>query len=112
METPKSDLQGTNRGRTLNAGWCQNDFLPWMQDQELILLIGYGIGYCLLVVLAVILGVGLCTGIHSSQDKIQAMVQPIHELSEEAFDKILRLLGRMEAKVMDIMAIPTFGLSG
>ena len=28
------DLQGENRGRTPHAGWYQNDFLPWIQNQD------------------------------------------------------------------------------
>ena len=34
------DLQGENRGRTPHAGWYQNDFLPWIQNQDPIQLVG------------------------------------------------------------------------
>ena len=38
------DLQGENRGCTPHAGWYQNDFLPWIQNQDLKKLVVYGIG--------------------------------------------------------------------
>lgn len=31
----QSFLQDINRGHTPNSTWYQNDFLPWMQDQDL-----------------------------------------------------------------------------
>ena len=43
----------TNRERTSNSGWYQNNFL---QDQDLMIFFGYGIGYCLMATLAVFLG--------------------------------------------------------
>ena len=39
------DLQGENRG---HAGWYQNELLPWIQDEDLRNLVGYGIGMFLL----------------------------------------------------------------
>ena len=42
------DLQGENQGRTPHAGWYQNELLPWIQDQDLKKLAGYGIGMFLL----------------------------------------------------------------
>ena len=42
------DLQGENRGRTPHAGWYQNDFLPWIQNQDPKKLAFYGIGMFLL----------------------------------------------------------------
>ena len=42
------DLQGENRGRTPHAGWYQNDFLPWIQNQDLKKLVCYGTGMILL----------------------------------------------------------------
>ena len=38
------DLQGENRGLTPGAGWYQNEFLPWFQNQDPKKLVGYGIG--------------------------------------------------------------------
>ena len=38
------DLQGENRGLTPGAGWYQNEFLPWIQNQDPKKLVGYGIG--------------------------------------------------------------------
>ena len=54
------DLQGSLRGRTPEAGWYQNDFLPWIQitrstwiqNEEVKNVLGYGIG----IVLAFCLG--------------------------------------------------------
>ena len=42
------DLQGENRGLTPGAGWYQNEFLPWIQNQDPKKLVGYGIGMFLL----------------------------------------------------------------
>ena len=42
------DLQGENRGLTPGAGWYQNEFLPWIQNQNPKKLVGYGIGMFLL----------------------------------------------------------------
>ena len=42
------DLQGENRGLTPGAGWYQNEFLPWIQNQDPKKLFGYGIGLFLL----------------------------------------------------------------
>ena len=42
------DLQGENRGLTPGAGWYQNKFLPWIQNQDPKELVGYGIGMFLL----------------------------------------------------------------
>ena len=28
------DLQGSLRGRTPEAGWYQNEFLPWIQNEK------------------------------------------------------------------------------
>ena len=42
------DLQGENRGRTPGAGWYQNEFLPWIQNQDPRKLVSYGIGLFLL----------------------------------------------------------------
>ena len=42
------DLQGENRGLTPGAGWYQNEFLPWIQNQDLKKLVSYGIGMFLL----------------------------------------------------------------
>ena len=39
------DLQEENRG---HAGWYQNELLPWIQDEDLKNLVGYGIGMFLL----------------------------------------------------------------
>ena len=57
------DLQGENRGRTPCAGWYQNDFLPWIQNQDTKTLFGI----ILLAVIAVMLGLG----IHKYQDQIK-----------------------------------------
>ena len=38
------DLQGENRGLTPGAGWYQNEFLQWIQNQDPKKLVGYGIG--------------------------------------------------------------------
>ena len=42
------ELQGENRGLTPGAGWHQNEFLPWIQNQNPKKLVGYGIGMFLL----------------------------------------------------------------
>ena len=42
------DLQGENRGLTPGAGWYQNEFLPWIQNQDPKKLVSYGIGLFLL----------------------------------------------------------------
>jgi hypothetical protein len=42
------DLQGENCGRTPDAGWYQNEFIPWIQSQDPKKLVGYGIGMFLL----------------------------------------------------------------
>ena len=42
------DLQGENRGLTPGAGWYQNEFLPWIQNQDPKKLVSYGIGMSLL----------------------------------------------------------------
>ena len=33
-------MQGENRERTSNAGWYQNELLPWIQNQDPIQLVG------------------------------------------------------------------------
>ena len=45
-ELPKyfPDLRGENCGLTSGAGWYQNEFLPWIQNQDPKRLVGYGIG--------------------------------------------------------------------
>ena len=85
----------TNGEQTPNSGCYQNNFLLWMQDQNPTILFGYGIGYCLLAIFGAILGCGLCLGIHTYQDQLQAMVHPIQELSEEASNKILQILSEI-----------------
>ena len=114
------DLQGENRGLTPGAGWYQNEFLPWIQNQDPKKLFGYGIGiflvagklarilndlldfpkFCLLLSgTAVLLGLG----IHKYQDQIQEFcgldTQPIKDALEtlgpylgEAKNKILAFL--------------------
>ena len=42
------DLQGENRGLTPGAGWYQNEFLPWIQNQDPKKIFSYGIGWSLL----------------------------------------------------------------
>ena len=124
------DLQGENRGLTPGAGWYQNEFLPWIQNQDPKKLFSYGGGlflltgkltgiltnffelpkFCLLLSgTAVLLGLG----IHKYQDQIQEssgqITQPIKDALEplgpylgEAKDKILVFLGDIKEKVMSL----------
>ena len=50
LKLPKyfTDLKGESQGRTPHGGWYQNELLPWIQDQDLKKLAGYGIGMFLL----------------------------------------------------------------
>ena len=126
------DLQGENRGLTPGAGWYQNEFLPWIQNQDPKKLVGYGIGMFLLAgKLARILdffflsknskfslllsgtAVLLGLGIHKYQDQIEELssqvTQPIKDALEplgpylgEAKDKILFFLGDIKEKVMSL----------
>ena len=42
------DLQGEDPGRTApNAGWYQDELLPWIQNQDVKKIVGYGIGMSL-----------------------------------------------------------------
>ena len=52
------DLQGSLRGRTPEAGWYQNDFLPWIQNEEVKNVLGYGIGIVLAFCLGALMGSG------------------------------------------------------
>jgi len=103
------DLQGENRGLTPGAGWYQNEFLPWIQNQDPKKLVGYGIGMFLLAGTAVLLGLG----IHRYQDQIEELssqvtqpikdaLEPLGPYLEEAKDKILFLLGDIKEKVMSL----------
>ena len=62
------DLQGRLAGKTPGAGWFQNDFMPWFQEQGH--LIGYGLGLTVLLASAV----GLSIGAYHYQDQIQDIV--------------------------------------
>ena len=124
------DLQGENRGLTPGAGWYQNEFLPWIQNQDPKKLLSYGIGlillagkfariltdffefpkFCsLLSGTAILLGLG----IHKYSDQIQESSSQITQSIKDAFepmgpylgeanDKILVLLGDIKEKVMSL----------
>ena len=80
-ELPISPMQGANPGSTPNAGWYQNEFLPWnwMENQEMHFLLQYGIGMCLLFGISIILGLGFDKYRDQIQDVICKMVQAIKE---------------------------------
>ena len=80
-ELPISPMQGANPGSTPNAGWYQNEFLPWnwMENQEMHYLLQYGIGMCLLFGISIILGLGFDKYREQIQDVICKMVQAIKE---------------------------------
>ena len=124
------DLQGENRGLTPGAGWYQNEFLPWIQNQDPKKLLSYGIGlillagkfariltdffefpkFCsLLSGTAILLGLG----IHKYSDQIQESSSQITQSIKDAFEpmgpylgeaknKILVLLGDVKEKVMSL----------
>ena len=125
------DLQGENRGRTPHAGWYQNDLLPWIQNQDLKKLLGYGIGISLLagkllkfklffylffpkfLILLSVTAVLLGLGIHKYQDQIQELgsqaTQPIKDAFGvlalhlgEAKDRILVCLDDLKEKIMSL----------
>ena len=71
-EAPKSpklpkffpDIIVKNQGQ--GVGWYENDFLPWLQNQDKKTLFGFGIGMVLLSGIVVISGVG----VYKYQDQI------------------------------------------
>ena len=102
------DLQGSLRGRTPEAGWYQNDFLPWIQNKEVKNFLGCGIG------IALVIGLGALMGTY--QDEIQEFGNKIQELgneliettmgySEAAMEKIWTLVGVIKEKIMNLCPI-------
>ena len=99
------DLQGSLRGRTPDAGWYQNDFLPWIQNEEVKNFLGCGIG------IALVIGLGALMGTY--QDEIQEFGNKFQEwgsefiettmgYSEAATEKILTLVGVIKEKIMNL----------
>lgn len=93
------DLQGENRGLTPGAGWYQNEFLPWIQNQDPKKLFGYGIGLILLAGTAVALGLG----IHKYQDQIQESSGQITQSIKDAYEPIGPYLGEAKAKILGFL---------
>ena len=115
------DLQGENRGRTPHAGWYQNDLLPWIQNQDLKKLVGYGIGISLLagkllkfklffylffpkfLILLSVTAVLLGLGIHKYQDQIQELgshAAQATQLIKDAFGVLSLHLGEAKDKIL------------
>ena len=103
------DLQGSLRGRTPEAGWYQNDFLPWIQNEEVKNFLGYGFGMALVIGLGALMGIG----IYTYQDEIQNFGNEIQEwgnelmettmgYSEAAMEKISTLVGVIKEKIMNL----------
>ena len=99
------DLQGSLRGRTPEAGWYQNDFLPWIQNEEVKNFLGCGIG------IALVIGLGALMGTY--QDEIQEFGNKIQEwgsefiettmgYSEAAMEKISTLVDVIKEKIMNL----------
>ena len=103
------DLQGSLRGRTPEAGWYQNDFLPWIQNEEVKNFLGCGIGIALVIGLGALMGIG----IYTYQDEIQDFGNEIQEwgnelmettmgYSEAAMEKISTLVDVIKEKIMNL----------
>ena len=99
------DLQGSLRGRTPEAGWYQNDFLPWIQNEEVKNFLGYGICITLVIGLSALMG--------TYQDEIQEFGNKFQEwgsefiettmgYSEAAMEKISTLVDVIKEKIMNL----------
>ena len=117
------DLQGENRGLTPGAGWYQNEFLPWIQNQDPKKLVCYGIGlfllagklnwlfriltdffefpkFCFLLSgTAVLLGLG----IHKYQDQIQESSGQITQPIKDALEPLGPYLGEAKDKILGFL---------
>ena len=66
--TPKlPNMPGKNRQRTSNAGWYQNELLPWIQNQDLKTLVGtvllgllIGLIWLFIIIIDIILFLIIC----------------------------------------------------
>ena len=114
------DLQGENRGLTPGAGWYQNEFLPWIQNQDPKKLFGYGIGLFLLAgklariqtdffefpkffLLLSGTAVAIGLGIHKYQDQIQESSGQITQSIKDAYEPIGPYLGEAKAKILGFL---------
>ena len=78
------DLQGRLAGKTPGAGWFQNDFMPWFQEQGH--LIGYGLGVTVLLASAV----GLSIGAYHYQDQIQDIVTRVAQGAQDIVSGVVQ----------------------
>ena len=103
------DLQGSLRGQTPEAGWYQNDFLPWIQNEEVKNVLGYGIGIALVIGLGALMGIG----IYTYEDEIQEFANEIQEWGNElmettmgyleaATENFSTLVGVIKEKIMNL----------
>ena len=117
-------MQRENHGLTPGAGWYQNEFLPWIQNQDSKKLVGYGIGmflvagklarsltdffdfpkFCLLLSgTAVLLGLG----IHKYQDQIQELSSLVTQPIKDALETLGLYLGEAKDKILVFMNLPS-----
>ena len=76
------DIIVNNQGQ--GVGWYENDFLPWLQNQDKKTLFGFGIGMVLLSGIIVLSGVGVYKYQDQIGEQLSKFISTIGKSGQEA----------------------------